>query len=64
MNETLLSVEQELGIKFVDVAHYSYRNENHTFCGIPKIELLGFRFPLGGSGKPICERCKSLKESK
>ena len=59
MNETLIDLES-LGVKFEDVAHYSYPTSKYTFCGIPKIELLGMSFPIGGSGKSVCEKCKSL----
>lgn len=54
---------ENLDVKFEDVAHLNIRGTNYTLCGIPMIELLGFRFPRGKSGKLVCIKCASFESS-
>lgn len=53
---------EDLGVKFEDVAHLNIRGSDYALCGIPMIELLGFRFPRGKSGKLLCIKCASLEK--
>lgn len=61
--ETVTSkeIEEELGIKFMEkTSHLIRLGADHTFCGIPRIELYGTPRNWDGSLNGVCSKCQAF----